>query len=51
MAVGAVLSTGGTLALRRKFSARRFWDDRLDALAEFLELPDKDTDNDREPRK
>ncbi len=31
--------------------ARRFWDDRLDALAEFLELPDKDTDNDREPIK
>jgi acyl-CoA synthetase (AMP-forming)/AMP-acid ligase II len=27
MAVSAVLSSGGTLALRRKFSAREFWSD------------------------
>ncbi|MDH3739727.1 MAG: metalloregulator ArsR/SmtB family transcription factor [Alphaproteobacteria bacterium] len=31
--------------------ARRFWGDRLDALAEFLEQPDPKTDNSKEPKK
>lgn len=31
--------------------ARRFWGDRLDALAQFLEQPNEDTINKRKPRK
>ena len=30
--------------------ARRFWDDRLDALAEYLEQPNEDTSTKREPK-
>jgi len=31
--------------------ARRFWDDRLDALAQFLEQPDESTGKQKEPKK
>jgi DNA-binding transcriptional ArsR family regulator len=31
--------------------ARRFWDDRLDALAQFLEQPSENTGNEKEPKK
>ena len=31
--------------------ARRFWGDRLDALAQFLEQTNDDTGNDKEPKK
>ncbi len=31
--------------------ARRFWDDRLDALAQFLDQANADPGNDKEPKK